>query len=159
MRGLSAPKRHASWQKRAAVSGTRCLHPLAVTSRRITELCTCLLHSKTMWAASETLAQLIPREVRLCLEVNNLTLSQLSHATVLEREARESVMYQHTRVCTPFPRDPQSRDQQSIASMFRHRWFVQSFKEVRAECGINSVAPPLTATPLDQRSSLLAISE
>ena len=56
-----------------------------------------------------------------------------------ENEKHESPLCTSTResVCTLFSRDHEAKTKQSIISMFRHRWFVQSFKEVGAERGIN----------------------
>ena len=64
---VSSKETHHLGESRNRSQGSQCFHPLAATPRRITQLCTCLLRSKTTWAASETLAQLISSEVRLCL--------------------------------------------------------------------------------------------
>ena len=67
---------------------------------------------KPPWAASETIAQLTPREVRLLTWKSTTSRSsQLSHATA--------------------PHGGETK--QSIAFTFCHRWFVQDFKEVRSE--------------------------
>ena len=57
---------HHPSESRNRAQGSRCLHPLAANLRRITQLCTCLLHSKNHVCCKRTFAPLSPREVRLC---------------------------------------------------------------------------------------------
>ena len=82
----------------------------------------------------------------------------------LLNEKHESPLCTSTResVCIPF-RDIHGGETKQTIAFILHRWFVQSFKEVRAERELAwksyAIADNSLLGPLDQRSSLLAISE
>ena len=133
----------------------------AIPTRRIAQLCTCLLHSKTTVGCQRNPCAIDFREVRLSIWKSTSYAEPVQPCDGSWNEKHKSPLCTSTResVCIPSSRDLRRRDQQTIAIL--HRWLLQSFKEVRTERELAwKSAPSLTTAFWTFRPEmLLAISE
>ena len=127
----------------------------AVPTRRIAQLCTCLLHRKTTVGCKRN-----PCAIDSKRGSEQLTFSQSSNATAFD-EKHESPLCTSAResVCIPSSRDPRRRDQANHRNICTDGLCKVSKRSGLSVESIGIFASSLTAAsgPLDQRSSLLVI--